>query len=353
MISFVTKMYIRYLGFGLLIWFPGALHAQHATPSCSAPRLDGGFFSPKQETYSDETALTYTCNDGRKPTVKGWWATSTCLNGTWSPEPQCIDEKACIAPDIPNAQYIEKSGWYNDGHKIRITCNEGYDPKDHDVTTTCINGKWSSVPVCEKNIHACGEPPQIPHAVIILQGYQEFFAADTTVQYECEDGYTVEGGDAKKYVYCIAGNWTEGPVCRTSTTSGSNERDGRPLYTKVEHCGAYPNVPNGDVVQQNDEFLKYQCNAFYTQVGSDTVKCYNNGSWSQLPICQTAFCSLHPADPVWKNLRLSGVEYIKEGEKKYISCIRQDFFSLVKCINGETVSTRCCDRYYHYYGRCL
>ncbi|XP_075954833.1 complement factor H-related protein 1-like [Anarhichas minor] len=204
-------MYIRYLGFGLLIWFPVALHAQHATPSCSAPRLDGGFFSPKQETYSDETALTYTCNDGRKPTVKGWWATSTCLNGTWSPEPQCIDEKACIAPDIPNAQYTEKqSGWYNDGHKIRITCNEGYDPKDHNVTTTCINGKWSSVPVCEKR---CREPPQIPHAVIIHQGYQEFFAADTTVQYECQDEYTAEGGDTKKSVYCIAGNWTEGPVC--------------------------------------------------------------------------------------------------------------------------------------------
>ncbi|KAK9538915.1 hypothetical protein VZT92_004057 [Zoarces viviparus] len=402
-------MCVRYLGFVLLACFPGLLHAQVATQPCSAPRLNGGYLVPEKDTYNHEAKLTYACDNGRKPAVEGWWATSACQNGTWSPQPQCIDEKACIAPDIPNAQYTEKSGWYNDEYKIRIKCNEAYDPKGHNVTTTCINGKWSSVPVCEKDINGCGEPPQIPHAVIIHQGYQDVFAADATVQYECEDGYTVEGGDTKKSAYCIAGNWSQGPVCNkgtergaglagsaevgtggrettsagsgtnpeasrpanghgggstgsgtqpagggTSTTSGSNERDGRPLYTKVEHCGAYPNVPNGDVVQQNDEFLKYQCNSFYKQVGSDIVKCYNNGRWSQLPICQTAFCSLDPADPVWRNFILSGVEYIKEGEGKYISCTLRSYFSLVKCINGETVYTRCChsdDWYYN--GRCL
>ncbi|KAM6920617.1 complement factor H-like isoform 2-T2 [Lycodopsis pacificus] len=417
-------MCVRYLGFVLLACFPGLLHAQIATQPCSAPTLNDGYLVPEKDTYNHEAKLTYACDNGRKPAVEGWWATSTCLHGTWSPAPECIDENACVAPDIPNAQYTQKSGWYNDKYKIRIKCNEGYDPKGHNVTTTCINGKWSSVPVCEKNIHACGEPPQIPHAVIILQRYQDVFAADTGVQYECEDGYTVEGGDAKKYVYCIAGDWTPRPVCNkgtergaglggsaevgtggrqttsagsgtqpeasrpatghgggstgsetqpeasrpatghgggstgsgtqpagTSTASGSNERDGRPSYTKVERCGAYPNVPNGDVVQQNDEFLKYRCNSFYAQVGSDIVKCYNNGSWSQLPICQT-FCSLDPADRVWKDFILSGVEYIKEGEQKYIPCIWRDYFSLVQCINGETFYTQCCHSDDHYYGRC-
>ncbi|XP_075953413.1 complement factor H-related protein 2-like [Anarhichas minor] len=201
-----------HLGFVLLLWFQGVLHVQTSDQPCSAPRLNGGYLVPEKDTYIHEAKLTYACDNGRKPAVEGWWATSTCQNGTWSPEPLCIDEKACIAPDIPNAQYTEKSGWYNDEYKIRITCNEEYAPKGHNVTTTCINGKWSSVPVCEKNINACGEPPQIPHAVIILQGYQDVFAADTGVQYECEDEYTAEGGDAKKYVYCITGNWTEGPA---------------------------------------------------------------------------------------------------------------------------------------------
>lgn len=64
--------------------------AQSVTQSCSAPRLDGGLFDPKQEIYSHGTKLTYTCNDGRKPAAQGWWATSTCENGSWSPQPQCI-----------------------------------------------------------------------------------------------------------------------------------------------------------------------------------------------------------------------------------------------------------------------
>ncbi|XP_078029310.1 complement factor H-related protein 1-like [Epinephelus lanceolatus] len=334
-------MCIRYLGFILLIWFPRALHAQSAAQSCSAPRLDGGFFAPKQQTYSDGTKLTYTCDEGHKPAVKGWWATSTCHNGKWSPEPQCIDEKACLPPDIPNAKYTgNRSGWYRDAHKIRITCDEGYEPKYRHVTAKCDGGTWTSLPVCEKSIYACDEPPKIPHAVIIHQEYQEVYPADTKLQYECKDGYTVEGADTTKSITCISGNWNEGPTCRPST-SGSLERNPKPLFTTVDHCGAYPNVPNGDVVERDQTFLKFQCSAFYTQVGLGTVVCYSDGTWSQLPICKEAFCVLDPAEHVGANFRLSGVEYLKEGEEKHIPCIQQDYSSRVQCTNGKINFTQC------------
>ncbi|XP_034411338.1 complement factor H-related protein 1-like [Cyclopterus lumpus] len=188
--------------------------AQSTTESCPAPRLEAGYWVPVQDFYKHETKLPYACNKGRKPAAEGWWATSTCLNGIWSPQPQCIDEKACIAADIANAKYTEQQGsWYEDGHTIRITCNEEYDPKGWKDTAKCIDGKWSPVLVCEKSLRACGAPPQIPHAVIILQGYQDLFAAGTELQYECEDGYTVEGGDTKTSIHCIARKWTDGPVC--------------------------------------------------------------------------------------------------------------------------------------------
>nr|XP_033505919.1 complement factor H-like isoform X1 [Epinephelus lanceolatus] len=335
-------MCVRYLGFILLIWFPGVLHAQSAAQSCSAPRLDGGFFAPKQQTYSDGTKLTYTCDEGHKPAVKGWWATSTCHNGKWSPEPQCIDEKACLPPDIPNAKYTgNRSGWYRDGQIIRITCDEGYEPKYRHVTAKCNGGTWTSLPVCEKSIYACVEPPKIPHAVIIHQEYQEVFAAVSEVQYECEDGYTVEEADTTKSIFCIYGNWTEGPTCKSSSTSGSNERTSRPQITTVDHCGAYPNVPNGDVVERYRTYIKFQCNAFYTQVGLGTVVCYSDGTWSQLPICKEAFCVLDPAEHVGANFRLSGVEYLKEGEEKHIPCIQQDYSSRVQCTNGKIHFTQC------------
>ncbi|XP_044075972.1 complement factor H-like isoform X4 [Siniperca chuatsi] len=309
-------MRIRYLGFALLTWFPGVLHAQSAAQPCSAPSLRGGFFAPKQETYSPETKLTYTCDNGRKPTVKGWWATSTCQNGKWSHEPQCIG-----------------------------------------------------------SIQACGEPPKIPHAVIIHQEYQEVFAVDSEVQYECEDGYTVEEADGNKSIFCIAGSWTEGPTCRTgpgtghsgstvggtdgtqpgggsSTTSGFNDRDSRPLPTTIDHCGAHPNVPNGIVVQVERKFLKYQCNAFYTQVGSDTVTCSSNGKWSQLPICKEAFCVLDLAVYKSSGFKLSGVEYVKEGETKQLQCIWVDWWRIFRCTNGRLTYTQCCHANDIYYGRC-
>ena len=63
------------------------------------------------------------------------------------------------------------------------------------------------------SIRACSEPPQIPHAVIIRQRYQEIFPEDAEVQYECEHGYTVEGDDSSKSIFCMAGNWTAVPTC--------------------------------------------------------------------------------------------------------------------------------------------
>ncbi|XP_053185654.1 coagulation factor XIII B chain-like isoform X1 [Scomber japonicus] len=132
-------MCIRYLGFLLLICLPGILHGQSAQQSCTAPNLDGGFFAPKLETYPHGAQLTYTCNSGRVPVVRGWWVTSSCQNGKWSHEPQCIE-----------------------------------------------------------SLHACSVPPKIPHAIIINQEYQDLFAADSVLQYECEEGFTVEGVDTKK-----------------------------------------------------------------------------------------------------------------------------------------------------------
>ncbi|XP_049895778.1 keratin, type II cytoskeletal 2 epidermal-like, partial [Epinephelus moara] len=72
-----------------------------------------------------------------------------------------------------------------------------------------------------------------------------------------------------------------------------------------------------------------------------TVVCYSDGTWSQLPICKEAFCVLDPAEHVGANFRLSGVEYLKEGEEKHIPCIQQDYSSRVQCTNGKINFTQC------------
>ncbi|XP_060940991.1 complement factor H-like isoform X4 [Limanda limanda] len=362
----------RYLGFILLVWFPGALHAQSAAQPCPAPSLDGGYFFPVKERYPHDSQLNYACESLLKPAVEGWWADSVCQNGVWSPKPRCIEEEACILPTIANAKYTEDSeGWHKEGHTIRITCNKGYEHKDNMATAKCTNGTWSSLPSCEISIKSCRAPPKDPHAVIIDQGYQEMFPEDAGVKYKCEVGYSIEGSH-NYTLFCLAGTWSEGPMCTNetgrggghggsaeagpggghSTSSGRGTQPGsggststsanRPLFISIEHCGTRPIVPNGVVVEEERMYLKFQCPAFYKQVGEDIVRCYDGGSWSKVPVCEDAFCVMEPGYYV-PGLEVPLAMFIKEGETEYIPCTRQDHSLAVHCSNRRITHTGCKD----------
>ncbi|KAM3596055.1 uncharacterized protein V6R79_007502 [Siganus canaliculatus] len=215
LVLILDTMKRHHLALVLLVWIPEVLHAQSAALFCAAPKLENGYVVPKRGRYGHGRNLTYACEKGFKPVVEGWWATVTCQNNKWSHEPQCIDEDGCLAPVIPNVEYtVRSAGWYEAGQKIWIKCKAGYRYKGSDATAVCVNGTWTSVPVCEKRTDACGEPPQILHAVIIHQAYQEEFPAESQVQYECEEGYAVEGADDhKKSIHCLYGTWDDVPKC--------------------------------------------------------------------------------------------------------------------------------------------
>ncbi|XP_067461408.1 complement factor H-like isoform X8 [Thunnus thynnus] len=447
-------MCIRYLGYLLLIWFPG-LHAQ--TTSCPAPELEDGYFLPERKNYFDKDQVTYACNKGSKPEVEGWWATSTCQEGKWHPEPKCIGKDACTLPNIPNAKCK-----HDNELTIRVTCDKGYIINDsRKATSTCENGTWSSLPVCEESPEACGAPPKIPNAVIINQEYQDVFAADSEVQYECKDGFTVEGADTKKTITCVSREWSTGPPCsggsgsavggtggghttsagsgtqptgggggsgsavggtggghttsagsgtqptgggrgsgsavggtggghttsagsgtqptgggggsgsavggtggghttsagsRTQPTGGgsstTSDRDSRPLIITIDNCGDHPSVPHGDVVVTERMYLKYQCQKYYKYEGPETVVCHNDGTWSNLPVCKESFCLIDPAQLVGRGFKLSGVQYMTEGEETYISC-GWNRYRLFRCTNRQISVTECCNGYDYQQGLCL
>ncbi|XP_039878233.1 complement factor H-related protein 1-like isoform X6 [Simochromis diagramma] len=327
-------MCVRTLGF-VLVLFPGLLQAQ----GCDPPRLVHGNFLPRQETYSDRTTITYSCDNEYKPVVEGWWATSTCERGKWSHEPQCIDESACFGPTIPNGKYPENSnGWYEDGSTLTITCDGGFEHQNQINTTTCGNGKWSSAPVCERSMSACSAPPKIPHAVIINQRYQQVFAAGSEVQYECEDGYTAH---TKKSV-CIQGYWTAVPTCTSSSTSDSNNRDNSLIPINIQSCGARPYIENAVIVEEGPMHLKYQCNRYYKLAGPEAVSCYSDAHWSKLPTCEEAFCVVDPARYARYGLVKTSPEYMREGETKPFPCTTKDYYINVRCTNRRIFLSTCC-----------
>ncbi|XP_034002376.1 complement factor H-related protein 5-like isoform X1 [Trematomus bernacchii] len=299
-----------------------------------------GFFSPGQSAYNHEATLSYACHAGLKPAVKGWWGTSRCQNGNWSPNPQCIDEKACMPLTIPNGNYdASTDGWYKDGGKIRVRCEEGYEHKDHDATAQCINGIWSSVPICERSTESCGDPPKIPHAVIIGKGYQEVFAVNSQLQCKCEDGYVAEGADTKT-ISCISGNWTEGPTCSVGDTTVTEPVSG------VDTCGTPPPVANGEVVKNTGRYLRYRCAAHYELVGPKMVECYSNGTWSEAPTCKATYCSVNTGEV--SHVKSVGVRLINDGEEEHLECSRSgtffDHFSEARCTRGKVKFSECCNK---------
>lgn len=162
-----------------------------------------------------------------------WWSCT--------PPHLLLDEGACLPPEIPNGAILPSAAdWYQHGHKIRVTCDAGFEHQYFEATGLCENGSWSTVPVCTSksprvkvrprlNVSpshgrecpfwigrtgSCGEPPQVLNAVVINRGHQEVFPEDSLVQYQCKKGYVMKGGtDDQKSVYCIGGNWTQAPTC--------------------------------------------------------------------------------------------------------------------------------------------
>uniref|UniRef100_A0A667YNU7 Sushi domain-containing protein n=1 Tax=Myripristis murdjan TaxID=586833 RepID=A0A667YNU7_9TELE len=308
------------------------MSVQSQEESCEAPRLDGGYVVPAQQSYTHGSSITYACDNGRKPAVESWWATSSCQNGEWQPAPQCIDETSCVPPNIPNAKYTENPhGWYSDSEKIRITCNSGYESENQDATAVCKNGTWTSMPTCEKSKDACDAPPKIPHAIIIHQEYHDLFPEESNVTYQCEDGFTVgEGDETEQILYCIKKKNISKTVFH---------------FTPVDKCGKSPILTNGDVVNTTHRSLTYQCNDYYKLVGEAEVVCYSDGSWSKLPTCKVTHCAVDTANYP-QLVQLPQTTYLLEGQRKEFDCLEKTFYGThysasVWCYNGEKYVKKC------------
>lgn len=64
-----------------------------------------------------------------------------------------------------------------------------------------------------ESAYACNEPNKIPHGVIISQEPKEVYAANSQLEYVCEDGYTTGYPNNRKTIICRSGTWTPKPSC--------------------------------------------------------------------------------------------------------------------------------------------
>ncbi|XP_034145728.1 complement factor H [Esox lucius] len=392
------------LFFVLLVSLHGTVHAQGVT-SCRKPKLDEGYFNSEENVYNEGTTLYYGCNKGRKPVAEGWWGITVCKNSQWTPEPQCIDESDCVAPDNPNAKVRKPSeeGWYKNGRSVNFECDEFYETKR--TNAKCENGIWEDLPVCEKRKDLCGEPPQVKNAVI-TQEYRDTFLDSSSVQYKCQDSYNLNITDP---TICISGIWSGIPKCiqvqepssaeKTDTGEEAQRPTGRPEpsgsgpfvpgeeaqrpigrpepsgsgpfvpgkeaqrptgrpepsgsgpFLPVEKCGEKPVVDNGDYISDNNRMaLTYKCKMHYELEGPEQVMCHSNGVWSETPVCKAqgvTSCRKPKLDEGYFN---SEENVYSEGTTLYYGCnkgrkpVTEGWWGITECKNSQwTPEPRCID----------
>ncbi|XP_042561562.1 complement factor H-related protein 1-like isoform X2 [Clupea harengus] len=290
---------------------------------CQRPFVENGFFHPDQQTYPDKETVNYRCDSGYKPITEGWWSTITCEQGTWSPDPKCIDKDDCIPPEIRHGRVTEpkKSSYWN-RNTVKFACNTGYLSKDSQLT--CQNGDWTPLPICARNQFSCSAPPRVFDAVI-EQEFRDIFDENESVVYDCIDSYTMIGRSRST---CSKGTWTEPPSCvpgqsvMPSPTENSRDkgedvdRPGRGVGG--QECPDPPVIENGDFTKEGENKAIYQCSSFYKlNLNNPTITC-SNGQWDRLPRCEPNFCKVEGKIP---HLRaIDSPVFLKDIEEKYFPC---------------------------------
>uniref|UniRef100_A0A673AH59 Sushi domain-containing protein n=1 Tax=Sphaeramia orbicularis TaxID=375764 RepID=A0A673AH59_9TELE len=155
--------------------------AQGPEPPCESPQLQGGF-STLRVFFS--VCFSYITHTGVRTGLIFFFFFFV------------LDANACIAPEIPNAKYTKSpNGWHEEGHKIRVTCIDGYEDRNHLAIAQCVNGNWTSMPsnLYSISAHRCGAPPRIDNGDVVEKTLKY-------LKYQC--------------MVCNSdGSWSDPPTC--------------------------------------------------------------------------------------------------------------------------------------------
>ncbi|CAK8674344.1 unnamed protein product [Clavelina lepadiformis] len=174
-----------------------------------------------QWVYGDR--VTYTCDLGYE--LSGSAESRCTSSGRWSDPPPTCTSLDCLVPTAPTDGSVSPSSGNRvllDG-TITYSCDPGYFMKNQlsrTLKATCLrSGNWNRpTPVCEESRCIV---PQTPAHGTLSRATGEKVAADRSVSFTCDEGYTMIG---QPTIYCRpSGTWSnEFPECveRQCTDSG-------------------------------------------------------------------------------------------------------------------------------------
>lgn len=269
------------------------LHGEWELPSCvddrticAPPKLPNSPLPDPQTLYKNNTIISYNCGSDRHITK--------CVNGKWSPEPQC--KGPCPPPpQLPNAIIQLKN--IGNVEKIRFKCKEHFKLQGPQEIA-CENGKWQRPPHCLDQ--RCGDPPAIEHGDV-KGNKTEKYPPGRPVEYQCHEGFAIS---ETRFVTCSNRKWSQPPTC--------NEKP----------CGDPPTVPNSSTLERikatyhAGETVTYECHPGFGADGPLTVTC-RRGEWTEPPNCEDKTCQEHPAVDNADVLMGAGAPYLPGHQVQY------------------------------------
>ncbi|XP_071607155.1 complement factor H isoform X1 [Heliangelus exortis] len=159
----------------------------------AAPEIPNAYItSIQKEWYLPGARVQYECESNFQM-MGGHYV--TCTNGDWSQAPTCRDVTCEPPPEIAGGkvQGVKKSR-YLPGQSAQYQCWQGF-KMSGTSTVTCQNGTWTELPKCKGKGGKCGPPPVIENGDILSFPIQEY-QQGATVEYKCPSLYVLEGSQS-------------------------------------------------------------------------------------------------------------------------------------------------------------
>nr|CAB3266726.1 sushi, von Willebrand factor type A, EGF and pentraxin domain-containing protein 1-like [Phallusia mammillata] len=150
-----------------------------------------------------------------------------------------------------------------------------------DVTCDAATACWGDAPICQLGV--CGDPPNIDDAT--FTGATPPYAPMDMVTYSCSGTHTLKESAT---ITCQADrSWTASPVC------------------VLKECGDPPTITEGSFSGSTSpytpgEMVTYSCSNMppHTLMGTATIRCQDDETWTAAPICIVTVCCPPPSIPL-------------------------------------------------------
>ncbi|XP_005540356.3 complement factor H isoform X3 [Macaca fascicularis] len=236
--------------------------------SCGPPPelLNGNVKEKTKEEYRHSEVVEYYCNP--RFLLKGPNKIQ-CVDGAWTTLPVCIEEESTCGeiPELEHGYSELSSPPYYYGDSVEFNCSESFTMIGH-RSITCIHGVWTQLPQCvaTDQLKKC----KSPNSIVIVENLtsKKEFDHNSTMRYRCR------GKGERLHAVCINGRWDPEVTCSMA---------------QIQLCPPPPQIPNSrnmttTLNYQDGEKVSLLCQENYLIKEGEEITC-KDGRWQSIPHC--------------------------------------------------------------------